>query len=70
MPLTHLEYEQIRRALERLRGEGSNSGYGQTSIKRDDVTEILLPYVEGFKAPSPHPVPPLALEENPGSKTV
>lgn len=52
--LTHLEFEQLRRALDRLRTTSTNNGYGVESIKREDVVEILLPYVDGFAAPNPH----------------
>lgn len=54
--LTHLEYEQVKRALERLRNDDQN-GYSspKTMVKREDVLEILIPYVEGFEAPFPFP---------------
>lgn len=58
--LSHLEFEQVKRALERLRTEGSSGSYGATAIRRDDVIEILMPYVDGFTPPNPHPVPPPA----------
>lgn len=57
--LSHLEFEQVKRALERMRVEGNNSGYSSNSaVKLEDVIELLMPYVEGFTAPNPHPVPP------------
>lgn len=54
--LTHLEFEQIKRALDRLRSAGSGNGYSDGgAVKREDVTEILLPFVDGFTPPNPHP---------------
>jgi hypothetical protein len=57
--LTHLEFEQIKRAIDRLRSEDKGSGYGSVPhVRREDVIEILMPYVDGFPAPNPHPTPP------------
>lgn len=62
--LSHLEFEQIKRALERMRtSEASSNSYTRegSHVKRDDVIEVLMPYVDGFAAPNPHPpkdVPP------------
>ena len=53
--LTHLEFEQVKRAMDRLRSEKSNDYGGAGPVKRDDVLDILLPYVEGFAPPNPHP---------------
>jgi hypothetical protein len=54
--LTHLEFEQFKRALNHLRSE-KESSYERGPVKREDVLEVLLPYVEGFKPPNPHPEP-------------
>ncbi len=48
--LTHLEFEQVKRALERMRSERNSS----EQVERKDVIDILIPYVEGYKAPDPH----------------
>ena len=54
--LSHLEFEQIKRALDRMRTDGSGSSYNAAGgIRKDDVLEILLPHVEGYQAPNPHP---------------
>lgn len=56
--LSHLEFEQFKRALMVLRSEDRN-GYSNEAtgpVKRADVIEILLPYVEGFAPPNPHPI--------------
>lgn len=55
--LTHLEFEQIKRALERMRSQKSGN-YEPEAIKREDVVDVLIPYVEGYKAPDPHAPPP------------
>lgn len=62
--LSHLEFDQIRRALDRMRTtESSSNSYSKTgtAVEKADVLEILMPYVEGFTAPNPHPVPPVAI---------
>lgn len=57
--LSHLEYEQFKRSLMGLRTVDNRSGYDATDgVKREDVLQILLPYVEGFLPPNPHPAPP------------
>lgn len=69
--LTHLEFDQVRRSLDRMRTtEGSSNSYSKTgtAVEKADVLEILMPYVEGFKPPDPHPKP--SVDENPGTKTV
>lgn len=56
--LTHLEFEQLKRALDRLRSVKESSNYGnEGAINKGDVVEILLPYVDGFAAPNPHTHP-------------
>lgn len=63
--LTHHEFDQIKRAIDRMRTtESSSNSYTRTgtSVEKVDVIEILLPYVEGFQAPNPHP----AVDKGPG----
>lgn len=68
--LTHLEFEQIKRAIERMRSESKNSGYGESlTVKREDVIDILTPYVDGFVPPNPHPVPEPQFLAAPGEVT-
>lgn len=58
--LSHLEFDQVRRALDRMRTtQSSSSSYSSTgtAVEKADVLEILMPYVEGFTPPNPHPVP-------------
>lgn len=55
--LTHLEFEQFKRSLMCLRAESDRNGYMEGPVKRADVLEILLPYVDGFTPPNPHPKP-------------
>jgi hypothetical protein len=54
--LSHLEFEQVKRALDRMRCEDANGYNRGNNVKKDEVIEILMPYVEGFVAPNPHPV--------------
>lgn len=52
--LTHLEFEQVKRAIDRLRSEGGGR-YDAGPVKREDIIDLLTPYVEGFAPPNPHP---------------
>jgi len=55
--LNHLEYAQLKAALDHLRNaqQGRSGEYGD-SVSREDVRNLLLNYVEGFVAPNPHPI--------------
>lgn len=65
MPLTHLEYDQLKCAINAMEAKGGGNYGGNEAVPRDKVLDLLLRYTADYPAPNPHPAPQAAI--TPGS---